>query len=142
MPVRNLAHARGLHAFNVGLKDYKLRCEKGTQSSAAKSKMDGMYRTVKDGQRGFDDDMKQLGVRERKAGNTALLARALLPSWQPRSSSALQEAIQRHDPPDKYEHRSSIAVFWINMHRLAIGDEAFTAEGFVSLTGDAVKRFS
>ena len=50
--------------------------------------------------------------------------------------------IQRHDPPDNYEHRSSTAVFWINMHRLAIGDDAFTAEGFVSLAGDAVKRFS
>ena len=101
-----------------------------------------MYRVVKNGERRFADDTEQLGVRERKASNTALLARALLPSWQSRSSSAFQAAIQRHDPPDTYGHRSSTAVFWINMHRLAIGDEAFTAMGFVSLAGYAVKRFS
>ena len=138
---RNLAHARDLHAYNVGLKEYKIQCAQGDDSSAATRRMDDMYRTVKDGMRGFDDDMKQLGVRERKASNTAILARALRPSWQPRSSSAFHAAIQRHDPPDNYEHRSSTAVFWINMHRLAIGDDAFTAEGFVSLAGHVVRSF-
>ncbi len=55
---RNLAHARDLLAYNVGLTEYKVQCEQDADSSAAKRRMDDMYRTVKDGMRGFDDDMK------------------------------------------------------------------------------------
>ncbi len=95
---------------------------------------------MKDGILQFEDDMQQLDVRERKASNTALL-RDLQPSWQPRSSCAFQTAVQHHGPPHGYEHRSSTAVFWVNIHRLAIGDDAFAAKGFVSLAGDVVKRF-
>ena len=124
------------------LQEYKIRCAEITDSEAAKSRMADMYRAVKRGIQQFEDDMKQLAERERKASNTALLARALQPSWQPRSSSAFQAAIQRHGPPPGYEHRSSTAVFRIHMHRLAIGEDAFTAKAFVSLAGDVVKRFS
>ena len=110
--------------------------------TAARSRLTDMYRAVKKGIQQFEDDMKQLAERECKASNTALLVRALQPSWQPRSSSAFQAAIQRHNPPPGYEHRSSTAVFWINMHRLAIGEYAFTAKAFVSQAGDVVKGFS
>ena len=106
---RNLAHARDLHAVNVGLKEYKLRCAEGNDSSAAKSRLADMYRAVKDSIRQFEDDMKQLAERERKASK--LLARALQLSWQPRSSSAFQAAVQHHGPPHGYGHRSSTAVF-------------------------------
>ncbi len=74
--------------------------------------------------------------------NTALLARALRPLWQARSTPAFQAAIQQHGPPvAAYKHRSSTALFWINMHRLAIGDDALALEGFVSLAGDVVKGY-
>ena len=126
---------------HVELNEY--RSADGTASDAAKSKLATMFRGVDDGMSQFDEEHRQLYVRERKMKHTALLARALRPSWQARSTSAFQAAIQQHGPPAAaYAHRSSTALFWINMHRLAIGAEAFTTKGFVSLAGDAVRRFS
>jgi hypothetical protein len=138
---RNLTHARDLHAYNDCLKEYKLLRKEGTDAlciGATKEKLESLYRVAMTGNRRFADDTEQLRARERKAVNTALLARAVQPSWQSHTSAAFQSAIQLHDPPDGYGHRSTVAVFWINMHRLAIGDVAFTAAGFESLAGDAI----
>ena len=138
---RNLAHARDLHAYGVRLKDVRLQSENGTGTKAGQNKMADMYQAVQDGVRRLEAEEKQLYMRKRKAKNTGLLAKALQPSWQARTTSAFQAAVQQHDPPDKYAHRSEEAVFWINMHRLAIGDAAFKAEGFMSLAGDVVQHY-
>ena len=139
---RNKVLARDIHAYQVGLKEYKLRSAEGSGSDAARRKLSTMFKGVDEGLCQFDDEKKQLSVRERKMKNTALLARALQPLWQARSTSAFQAAIQQHDSPAAaYKHRSSTALFWINMHRLAIGDDAFALEGFVSLAGDIVRKY-
>ena len=96
---------------------------------------------MKKSERQFDADKHELAGKELKANNTALLAQALQPSWTAQSGPAFRAAVRRHGPPAGYEHRSSTAVFWINMHRAAIGVEAFTAKDFMSLAGDYVSRF-
>ena len=136
---RNKALARDIHTYHVELNEY--RSAGGTASDADKRKLATMFRGVDDGMSQFDEEHRQLGIRERKMKHTALLARALRPSWQARSTSAFQAAIQRHGPPATYERRSSTAIFWINMHRLAIGDDAFALEGFVSLAGDVIRNY-
>ena len=139
---RNKALARDIHAYQVDLTEYKLRSADGSVSDAAKSKLAIMFRVVDEGMREFEDENRQLCVRQRKMKNTALLAWALRPLWQARSTPAFQAAIQQHGPPAAaYEYRSSTALFWINMHRLAIGDDAFGLEGFVSLAGDVVRSY-
>ena len=138
---RNLAHAKDLHAFNTDLQDFKDKFKMITDFVAfaeAKNRMAKDYQAVRRGIRQYDTDVEQLAERALKSSNTALLARALQPAWQAQSDSACLTILQSHDPPPGYEKRSSTAVFWINMHRLAIGAEAFTAGAFVSRAGDYI----
>ena len=137
----NLSHAKDLHAYGIARMEYKLRCADGTGARADQTKVADMYHALQKGVRGSKTEERQLRERDRKARNTGLLAKALQPTWKARTTADLQAAIQQHGPPDKYKHRSSEAVFWINMHRLAIGEETFEAEGSMSLAGDVVQHY-
>ena len=138
-------HAKALHAYHTDLLEFKRRfttIKNFEVFNAAKVVMADKFKGVVRGEHQFEDEDDMLAVKKLKASNTALLAQALQPTWQARAGSTFHVASQRHGPPAGYESRSSMAVFWINMHRMAIGAEAFTAEGFVSLAGNAVKKFS
>ena len=78
---RNLFHAKALHAYHVDL-EFKRRfatIEDFDVFNAAKVIMTDKYLAVRRGNHQFEDEEDRLAVKELKASNTALLAKALQP---------------------------------------------------------------
>ncbi len=103
--------------------------------AAAKETLENKNQAIKKDNQRFLDEAKSVAKQAPKAENTALLARALQPSWEAQKVPTVCAALQTADdaitvPPPGYE--SQAASFWINMHRLATVQAEFTAGGFKS----------